>query len=86
MDTTCPNRPPIEQVQYLEYPPQRPHVEIGIITPPSGEYDTEAAAVKEMRKIAPSMEGMRSTLNQQQKKAAGDLASVGSAVKAASDR
>ena len=50
----APNRPAIvrEQVQYLEHPPQRPHVEIGIITPPSGEYETEAEAVKAMRKIA----------------------------------
>ena len=34
------------------YPPQRPHVVIGIITPSSGEYETEAEAIKEMRKIA----------------------------------
>ena len=50
----APNRPAItrEQVQYLESPPQRPHIEIGIITPPSGEYETEAEAVKAMRKEA----------------------------------
>jgi hypothetical protein len=50
----APNRPAIvrEQVQYLENPPQRPHIVIGIITPPSGEYETEAEAVKAMRKIA----------------------------------
>jgi hypothetical protein len=39
-------------VQYLENPPQRPHIVIGIITPPAGEYDTEAEAVKAMRKEA----------------------------------
>jgi hypothetical protein len=50
----APNRPAVtrEQVQYLENPPQRPHTEIGIITPPSGEYETEAEAVKAMRKEA----------------------------------
>jgi hypothetical protein len=50
----APNRPAItrEQVQYLEDRPQRPYIEIGIITPPSGEYETEAEAVKAMRKIA----------------------------------
>jgi hypothetical protein len=39
-------------VQFLEYPPTRPHKVIGIITPPTGEYETEAAAVKGMRRIA----------------------------------
>jgi hypothetical protein len=50
----APNRPAIvrEQVHFLEVPPQRPHIEIGIITPPAGEYETEAEAVKAMRKIA----------------------------------
>jgi hypothetical protein len=48
------NRPAVtrEHVQYLENPPQRPHIVIGIITPPAGEYDTEAEAVKAMRKEA----------------------------------
>jgi hypothetical protein len=36
------------QVVFLEYPPTRPHEVIGIITPPAGEYDTEAEAVKDM--------------------------------------
>lgn len=40
------------QVVYLEYPPTRPHEVIGIITPPAGEYDTEAEAVKSMLGIA----------------------------------
>jgi len=50
----APNRPAVtrEQVQYLEDRPQRAYIEIGIITPPSGEYETEAEAVKAMRKIA----------------------------------
>jgi hypothetical protein len=40
----APNRPAIvrEQVQFLEYPPQCAHIEIGIITPPSGETEAEA--------------------------------------------
>ena len=48
------NRPAVtrEHVQYLENPPQRPHIVIGIITPPAGEYETEAEAVKAMRKEA----------------------------------
>ena len=48
------NRPAVTRVhvQYLENPPQRPHIGIGIITPPSGEYETEAEAVKAMRKEA----------------------------------
>src|SRR5438094_10544627 len=41
-----------EHVQYLEQPPHRPYVVIGIITPPSGEYETLAEAVKGMRKEA----------------------------------
>jgi hypothetical protein len=38
----APNRPAVSRVhvQYLENPPQRPHIEIGIITPPAGEYET----------------------------------------------
>jgi hypothetical protein len=35
-------------VIYLESPPQRPYEVIGIITPPAGEYETEAEAVKDM--------------------------------------
>jgi hypothetical protein len=41
-----------EHVQFLEEPPQRPYVVIGIITPESGKYETEAEAVKAMRKEA----------------------------------
>jgi hypothetical protein len=43
----APNRPAIlrEQVQYLENPPQRPHIAIEIITPPSGQYEIESEAV-----------------------------------------
>ena len=40
------------QVLYLEYPPTRPHEVIGIITPPAGEYETEAEAVKAMKAVA----------------------------------
>jgi hypothetical protein len=39
-------------VQFLDAPPTRPHEVVGIITPPSGEYETEAEAVKAMRKQA----------------------------------
>src|SRR4051812_2705825 len=39
-------------VQFLESAPTRPYRVIGIITPPAGEYETEAEAVKGMRKIA----------------------------------
>jgi len=39
-------------VQFLDAPPTRPHQVVGIITPPSGEYETEAEAVKAMRKQA----------------------------------
>jgi hypothetical protein len=41
-----------EHVQFLDSPPQRPYSVIGIITPPSGEYETLAEAVKAMRKEA----------------------------------
>ena len=41
-----------EHVQYLDSPPQRPYRVIGIITPPSREYETLAEAVKAMRKEA----------------------------------
>jgi len=41
-----------EHVQFLDSPPQRPYAVIGIITPPAGEYETEAEAVKAMRKEA----------------------------------
>jgi hypothetical protein len=33
---------------FLEGPPKRPYDVIGIITPPQGEYETEAEAVREM--------------------------------------
>ena len=39
-----------EHVQFWESPPQRPYLVIGIITPESGKYETEAEAVKAMRK------------------------------------
>ncbi len=39
-------------VIFLDSPPTRPYEVIGIMTPPSGEYETEAAAVKAMRKEA----------------------------------
>src|SRR6266446_2037274 len=39
-------------VQYLESPPQRAHIVIGIITPKIGEYETLAEAVKVIRKEA----------------------------------
>ena len=41
-----------EHVQFLESSPQRPHVLVGIITPPAGQYETEAEAVNAMRKEA----------------------------------
>ncbi len=40
------------QVQFVEGPPSRPYQVVGIITPPAGEYETEAEAVKEMQKQA----------------------------------
>ncbi len=39
-------------VQFVDGPPTRPYEVIGIITPPAGEYETEAEAVKAMRKQA----------------------------------
>lgn len=39
-------------VQFLDSVPTRPHEVIGIITPPAGEYETEAEAVKAMRRQA----------------------------------
>src|SRR6266404_9114461 len=41
-----------EHVQFLDSPPERPYTVIGIITPPSREYETLAEAVKAMRKEA----------------------------------
>ena len=41
-----------EHVEFLDSPPQRPYTVIGIITPPSREYETLAEAVKAMRKEA----------------------------------
>lgn len=38
-----------DHVQFLDSPPTRPHEVIGIITPPAGQYETEAEAVKAMR-------------------------------------
>jgi len=44
-------RPPVsfDHVQFLEQPPTREYVVIGIITPPSDEYDTEAELIKAVR-------------------------------------
>lgn len=41
-----------ESVTFLETPPERPFVVVGIITPEPDEYETEAAAVKWMKKQA----------------------------------
>ena len=41
-----------EQIQFLDSLPQMPYRVVGIITPPTGEYETEAEAVKAMRKEA----------------------------------
>lgn len=41
-----------QQVQYLQTPPDRPYEEIGIITPPADEYETEAEAIMAIRKEA----------------------------------
>lgn len=41
-----------QHVRFLDAPPTRPHEVVGIITPPAGEYETEAEAVKGMRKQA----------------------------------
>lgn len=41
-----------EHVQYLEQPPQKAHIVIGIITPPTGEYETFAEAIKKMSREA----------------------------------
>ena len=50
---TVPRQPvPLEHVQYLEEMPSRPYDVVGIITPPVGEYETEAEAVHDMRKEA----------------------------------
>lgn len=42
----------VERVQFLEAPPRRPYTVLGIITPPSEDYITFAAAVNAMRKEA----------------------------------
>ena len=41
-----------DHVQFLQSPPQRSYTEIGIITPPEDEYETEAEMVKALRKEA----------------------------------
>ena len=41
-----------EHVAYLDEMPTKPYDVLGIITPPSGEYETEAEAVKAMRREA----------------------------------
>jgi len=42
----------LRHVEYLEALPEKPYTVIGIITPPAGEYETEAAAIKAMRIVA----------------------------------
>lgn len=50
---SSPRQPvPLDHVQFLESPPERPHTVLGIITPPTGEYETEAEAVRAMRREA----------------------------------
>jgi hypothetical protein len=48
------NRPAVtrDHVRYLEQPPSEPYRVIGVITPPPGEYRTEAEAVRAMRRLA----------------------------------
>jgi hypothetical protein len=41
-----------QHVQYLQAPPDRPYEELGIITPPADEYETEAEAIMAIRKEA----------------------------------
>ena len=41
-----------QHVQFLQAPPDKPYVEIGIITPPEDEYETEAEMVKALRREA----------------------------------
>jgi hypothetical protein len=52
IQTTPRQAVPLEHVAYLEVLPDKPYDVIGIITPPAGEYDTEAQAVKAMRREA----------------------------------
>ena len=60
------------QVVYLEYPPTRPHEVIGIITPPAGEYETAAEAVKDMLKIAAKYGPTQSILSRNRNRVAGN--------------
>ncbi len=48
------NQPAVkrEQVRFLEGAPAEPYRVIGVITPPPGQYVTEAEAVKAMRRLA----------------------------------
>lgn len=41
-----------EHVMFLDEAPTKPYEVVGIITPESGQYETEAAAVRGMRSIA----------------------------------
>ncbi len=43
---------PFQHVQFIDSVPDRPYTVVGIITPPTGEYETEAEAVKAIRKEA----------------------------------
>ncbi|HEV2728418.1 MAG TPA: hypothetical protein VGV15_00170 [Terriglobales bacterium] len=52
IQTTPRQSVPLEHVAYLEELPNKPYEVIGIITPPAGEYETEAQAVKAMRREA----------------------------------
>jgi hypothetical protein len=40
-----------DHVQYLDEAPTRPYEVLGIITPPEGEYDTDAEMVRAMRRV-----------------------------------
>jgi hypothetical protein len=50
----APHRPAVARghVEFLDSLPAAPHQVIGIITPPAGQFETEAEAVKAMRGIA----------------------------------
>lgn len=52
VDNTARQPVTLESVAYLQEPPSKPYTVVGIITPPAGEYETEAEAVKAMRRLA----------------------------------
>ena len=49
LDTASRAARPLQEVQYLEALPEKPFTIVGIITPPEGEYETEAEMIKAMR-------------------------------------